>query len=102
MLKTKFIYLVIWNIAWFIFAVDQITITHYLFQQKNNIYGDKIVVEDNGVKFLREKKDTQDSSIQSKDHKCTDDELWRDSFNYSFDFDTSQLTIEFKKSQPEQ
>ena len=59
-------------------------------------------MEENGVKFLRSKKESDNDTIKFNNHKCTDEEFWRDSFNYSFDFDTSQLTIEFKKSQPEQ
>ena len=98
----KFSILIIWNLLWGGFAIDQLGMTYELLNQEKNIYGDKIVVEENGVKFLRSKKESDNDAIEFKDHKCTDDDLWRDSFDYSFDFDTSQLTIEFKKSQPEQ
>ena len=94
--------LLIWNVIWLGFAIDQLGTTYELLNKENNIYGDKIVVEENGVKFLRSKKESDNDTIKFKDHKCTDEEFWRDSFNYSFDFDTSILTIEFKKSQPEQ
>ena len=92
----------LWLIFWSYFAIDQLGMTYELLNQEKNIYGDKIVVEKNGVKFLRDKKETENDAIEFEDHKCTDEEFWRDSFNYSFDFDTSQLTIEFKKFQPEQ
>ncbi len=94
--------LIIWNLLWGGFAIDQLGMTYELVNQEKNIYGDKIVVEENGVKFLRSKKESDNDTIKFNNHKCTDEEFWRDSFNYSFDFDTSQLTIEFKKSQPEQ
>ena len=94
--------LILWNLIWGGFAIDQLGITYELLNQEKNIYGDKIVVEENGVKFLRSKKESDNHATNFKDHKCTDDKLWRDSFSYSFDFDTSQLKIEFKKSQPEQ
>ena len=97
----KFSILIIWNLLWGGFAIDQLGMTYELVNQENNIYGDKIVVEENGVKFLRSKKESDNDAIEFKDHKCTDEKFWRESFNYSFDFNTSQLTIEFKKSQPE-
>ena len=83
------IFFIIWNMAWSSFAIDQLLIS-YEHMQSKNIYGDKIVVEENGVKFLRDKKESDNDTIKFKDHKCTDEEFWRDSFNYSFDFDTSQ------------
>ena len=93
----KFSILIIWNLLWGGFAVDSLSTTFDLLKNEESIYGDKIVVEENGVKFLRDKKESDNDTIKFKDHKCTDEEFWRDSFNYSFDFDTSQLTIEFKK-----
>ena len=47
--------LILWNLIWGGFAIDQLGITYELLNQEKNIYGDKIVVEENGVKFLRSK-----------------------------------------------
>ena len=50
--------LILWNLIWGGFAIDQLGMTYQLLNQEKNIYGDKIVVEENGVKFLRHKKET--------------------------------------------
>ena len=66
----KFSILIIWNLLWGGFAIDQLGMTYELVNQENNIYGDKIVVEENGVKFLRSKKESDNDTIKFKDHKC--------------------------------
>ena len=76
----KFSILIIWNLLWGGFAIDQLGMTYELVNQENNIYGDKIVVEENGVKFLRSKKESDNDAIEFKDHKCTDEKFWRESF----------------------
>lgn len=91
--------LIIWNLLWGGFAIDQLGMTYELVNQEKNIYGDKIVVEENGVKFLRERKDTDVDNI-TKNRVCRSKALWEESFNYNFDFNTSELTVEFTKSKP--
>ena len=49
--------LIIWNLLWGGFAVDSLSTTFDLLKNEESIYGDKIVVEENGVKFLRDKKE---------------------------------------------
>jgi len=55
MLKRNIVLLLVWNFFWLGFAVDQIQISVEALQQSNNIYGDKVVVDRNGTKFLVEK-----------------------------------------------
>ena len=73
--------LILWNLIWGGFAIDQLGITYELLNQDKNIYGDKIVVEENGVKFLRSKKESDNDTIKFNNHKCTDEEFWRDSLS---------------------
>ena len=77
--------LIIWNLLWGGFAIDQLGMTYELVNQEKNIYGDKIVVEENGVKFLRDRKDTDIDNI-TKNRVCRSKALWEESFNYNFDF----------------
>ena len=46
--------LLIWVFIWSGFAIDQLMLT-YEHLQPRNIYGDKVIIERNGTKFLVDK-----------------------------------------------
>ena len=54
-IRRQIVLLLVWNFVWLGFAVDQIQISVEALQQSNNIYGDKVVVDRNGTKFLVDK-----------------------------------------------
>ena len=54
MLKRQIVFLTIWLAFWSGFAADQLLITYEHLQPKS-IYGDKVIVERNGMKFLIDK-----------------------------------------------
>lgn len=84
----------IWNLLWSVIAVDQIQTTITLFQPKS-IYGEKVVIEKNGTKFLVSPTHPDAQFTATEDSNCKDDDLWEESFDYEFDYQTSKLFIEF-------
>ena len=69
MIKRNIVLLLVWNFVWLGFAVDQIQISVEALQQSNNIYGDKVVVDRNGTKFLVDKNRLKNDKFDT-DHTC--------------------------------
>ena len=66
-----------------------------------NLYGDKVIVENNGTKFLIDKNIIKNNKFET-DYSCGDKDLWKDNFEHTFNFDTSVLEIEFTGSNKQQ
>ena len=101
MLKRNIVLLLVWNFFWLGFAVDQIQISVEALQQSNNIYGDRVVVDRNGTKFLVDKNKLKNDKFDA-DHTCGDEDLWKNNFIHNFDFETSTLEIEYIGSKTQQ
>ena len=93
MLKRQIIFLGVWIALWSGFAADQLLITYEHLQPKS-IYGDKVIVERNGTKFLVEKDRVTNNKFET-DYTCGDEDLWKNNFIHNFNFETSTLEIEY-------
>ena len=94
MINTKLILLLAWNVLWSGLAVEQLQITYDAMNTKN-LYGDKVVIEKNGTKFLVSKSHPDAQQIVNIDEDCKKEDLWKNNFNHEFDFESSKLFIEF-------
>ena len=54
MIYKRLVLLLAWTVLWGGFALDQLLLT-YAHMQPKNIYGDKVIIERNGTKFLVDK-----------------------------------------------
>jgi len=93
MVKRNIVLLLVWNVIWSGFAVDQVLITIQNLQHQN-IYGDKVIIERNGTKFLVDKDRIKNESKVPTEY-CPNENIWGAYFNHEFDFETSQLTISY-------
>ena len=100
MIKRQIGFLAIWIAFWSGFAADQLLITYEHLQPKS-IYGDKVIVERNGTKFLVEKDRVTNNKFET-DYTCGDEDLWKNNFIHNFNFETSTLEIEYIGSKTQQ
>ena len=54
MIYKRLVLLLAWTVLWGGFTVDQLLLT-YAHMQSRNIYGDKVMIERDGMKFLVDK-----------------------------------------------
>ena len=93
MLKRQIGFLTIWLAFWSGFAADQLLITYEHLQPKS-IYGDKVIVERNGMKFLIDK-DRVKNKPKIEVENCPEKEVIEAFFQHEFDFEKG--IIESKK-----
>lgn len=90
-----------WILSWTGIAIDQLMTTYDYMASPQNLYGDKVIVENNGTKFLIDKNIIKNNKFET-DYSCGDKDLWKDNFEHTFNFDTSVLEIEFTGSNKQQ
>ena len=93
MLKRQIVFLTIWLAFWSGFAADQLLITYEHLQPKS-IYGDKVIVERNGMKFLIDK-DRVKNKPKIEVENCPEKEVIKAFFQHEFDFENSELLIKY-------
>ena len=85
--KTKMLFLIIWTMAWSSFAIDELLIS-YEHMQPKNIYGDKVMIERDGMKFLVDKDLVANEKIENPPVSCGEKDTWEKDLTFKFDFET--------------
>ena len=67
MIYKRLVLLLAWTVLWGGFAVDQLLLT-YGHMQSRNIYGDKVMIERDGKKFLVDKEMIANKKIKSANY----------------------------------
>ena len=65
MIYKRLVLLLAWTVLWGGFAVDQLLLT-YAHMQSRNIYGDKVMIERDGMKFLVDKDLVANEKIEAR------------------------------------
>ena len=86
--------LLIWVFIWSGFAIDQLILT-FEHLQPRNIYGDKVMIERNGVKFLIDKDLSSNKKIENPPASCGKKDTWEKDLTFQFDFETSEMKVVF-------
>ena len=91
--KRQITFLLVWIFSWSGFALDQLMLTYEHLQPKS-IYGDKVIIERNGTKFLVDKDRVKNEPKIAVEH-CPDEKILGSYFEHDFDFDNSKLLITY-------
>ena len=94
MIYKRLVLLLAWTVLWTGFAVDQLLLT-YAHMQSRNIYGDKVMIERDGMKFLVDKDLVANEKIENPPVRCGEKDTWEKDLTFQFDFETSEMNIVF-------
>ena len=92
MIYKRLVLLLAWTVLWTGFAVDQLLLT-YAHMQSRNIYGDKVMIERDGMKFLVDKDLVANEKIENPPVRCGEKDTWEKDLTFQFDFETSEMTV---------
>ena len=87
-IKRQIVLLLVWNFVWSGFAIDQIKQTYDYLQPKSH-YGNKVMIERDGTKFLVNKNLVENEEKVPIDH-CPNENILGAYFNHKFDFESSE------------
>ena len=87
MIYKRLVLLLAWTVLWGGFAVDQLLLT-YAHMQSRNIYGDKVMIERDGMKFLVDKDLVANEKIENPPVSCGEKDTWEKDLTFQFDFET--------------
>ena len=94
MIYKRLVLLLAWTVLWGGFAVDQLLLT-YAHMQSRNIYGDKVMIERDGMKFLVDKDLIANEKIENPPVSCGEKDTWEKDLTFQFDFETSEMNVVF-------
>jgi hypothetical protein len=94
MIYKRLVLLLAWTVLWGGFAVDQLLLTH-AHMQSRNIYGDKVMIERDGMKFLVDKDIVSNEKIKNPLVSCGGKDTWEKNLTFQFDFETSEMNVVF-------
>ena len=94
MIYKRLVLLLAWTVLWGGFAVDQLLLT-YAHMQSRNIYGDKVMIERDGMKFLVDKDLVANEKIENPPVSCGEKDTWEKDLTFQFDFETSEMNVVF-------
>ncbi len=94
MIYKRLVLLLAWTVLWGGFATDQLLLT-YQHMQPKNIYGDKVIIERNGTKFLVDKNKVSNPTIENPPVSCGSKDTWERDLEFKFDYETSEMKVIF-------
>ena len=94
MIYKRLILLLAWTILWGGLAVDQLLLT-YGHIQSRNIYGNNVMIEQDGKKFLVDKDSLANKKIENPPTSCGEKDTWEKDLTFEFDFESSVMNIVF-------
>ena len=96
MIYKRLVLLLAWTVLWGGFALDQLLLT-YAHMQPKNIYGDKVIIERNGTKFLvdKDKVSNKNKKIENPPVSCGEKDTWERDLEFQFDYETSEMKVLF-------
>ena len=94
MIYKRLVLLLAWTVLWGGFATDQLLLT-YQHMQPKNIYGDKVIIERNGTKFLVDKNKVSNPTIENPPVSCGSKDTWERDLEFQFDYETSEMKVIF-------
>ena len=100
MIYKRLVLLLAWTVLWGGFAVDQLLLT-YAHMQSRNIYGDKVMIERDGMKFLVDKDLVANEKIENPPVSCGEKDTWEKDLTFQFDFETSEMNVVFTGNKEE-